>query len=122
MKERPEELVRVDPTGAAHPVGRVASKEMRQRQGAFRLLCSPSDVVVLRKARDSTADAPPPGLWVAGELSKPGGLWDLVAMLAQGNWDGLLVVDDGDSRREIFFERGSVIGANSTADRERLGE
>ncbi|MBW2526660.1 MAG: DUF4388 domain-containing protein [Deltaproteobacteria bacterium] len=123
MKERAEELVRVDPTGAAHPVGRVASKELRQRQGAFRLLCSPPDVVVLRKARDSTPDAPaPPGLWVAGELSKPGGLWDLVAMLAQGNWDGELVVDDGDSRREIFFERGSVIAANSTAERERLGE
>lgn len=87
------------------------------------MLCSPPDVVVLRKARDGSKHATaPPGLWVAGELAKPGGLWDLVAMLAQGNWDGELVVDDGDSRREIFFERGAVIGANSTAERERLGE
>lgn len=123
MNGRPEELVRIDPTGAAHPVGRVASKEMRQRQGAFRLLCSPPDVIVLRKAREGSPDeGTRPGLWVSGELAKPGALWDLVAMLAQGNWDGELVVDDGESRREVFFERGSVIGANSNAERERLGE
>lgn len=124
MRERGDELVRVDPTGAAHPVGKHASREMRQRQGPFRLLCAPAHVVVLRRADEQdrlpSSEAAP--FWVAGEITKPGALWDLVAMLGQSNWEGELVVEDGEGRREIFFERGSVIGANSSADRERVGE
>lgn len=122
MKERPDELVRVDSTGAAHPVGRVASKELRRQQGAFRLLCSPTDVVVLRRADGETLNRVPLSFWLAGQITKPGALWDLAAMLAHGNWEGMLVVDDRESRREVFFERGSIIGANSTAERERVGE
>jgi len=131
MKDRADQLVRIDPTGAAHPVGRMASRELRQRQGAFRLMSSPPYVVVLRRADDgASASASAPGagpkgrhaFWLAGEIARPGALWDLVGTIGQGNWTGELVVQDPDSRREIFFERGNVIGANSNAERERLGQ
>ena len=125
MRERADQLVRIDPTGAAHPIGRQASKEMRLRQGAFRLMSSPPHAVVLRRSEDGPARPTAPDkqeFWLAGEICKPGALWDLVAMIGQGNWTGALVVQDGESRRELFFERGYVIGANSTAERERLGE
>jgi hypothetical protein len=126
MRDRADLLVRIDPTGAAHPVGRLASKEMRQRQGALRVLSAPPHALVLRRTED--AGPPPPNgrekqeFWLAGEICKPGALWDLVGMIGHGNWSGELVVQDAESRRELFFERGNVIGANSTADKERLGE
>ena len=42
------DLVRVDGTGTAHPVGKTASQRMRARQGAFRLMPSPAHLVVMR--------------------------------------------------------------------------
>ena len=125
MRERGDQLVRIDPTGAAHPVGRLASKEMRQRQGAFRLMVSPPHAVVLRRTDEAgppTAEGGKHEFWRGGEICKPGALWELVGMIGHGNWSGELVVQDTDSRRELFFERGNVIAANSTAEKERLGE
>ena len=119
MNERLDELVRVDATGTAHPVGRSASRELRSRQGAMRLLSSPEHVVVLRSTVDDLLDGRP--FWMTGELTQPGALWDLIGMFGQGNWTGELVVVD-DSRRRVFFDQGSVVGANSSAERERLGE
>lgn len=69
-----------------------------------------------------SADDEGEGHWLSGEISKPGALWDLIGMVGQGNWSGQLVVQDTDSKRSIFFERGAVIGAYSNAERERLGE
>ncbi|MBI4951020.1 MAG: DUF4388 domain-containing protein [Myxococcales bacterium] len=121
--DRRDELVRVDVTGTAHPVGRVASREMRSRQGAYRLLPAPPHVVVMRFAGRDGGDAEQAlPFWIAGEISKPGALWDLVGMVGQGNWTGELVVVDGQATRSVFFERGHVVGAHSTADKERLGE
>ena len=62
------------------------------------------------------------GFWLAGQITKPGALWDLIGLVGQGNWDGELVVVDEEHQRSIFFERGTVVGAQSSADRERIGE
>ena len=123
MADRREQLVRVDVTGTAHPVGRLASREMRGRQGSFRLLPSPQHVVLMRLAgRDGQETDPTVPFWIAGEICRPGALWDLVGMMGQGNWTGELVVVDAGTTRSVFFERSHVVGAHSTADRERLGE
>ncbi len=120
MVERRNAQVRIDATGAAHPVGREASRAMRQRQGGMKLLPSPDQAVLMRATGldDRDEDAP---FWLTGEIVKPGVLWDLIGMAANGNWTGELVVID-DDHRSIFFENGTVIGASSTAERERLGE
>ncbi len=116
MGDRLDELVRIDATGSVHPVGRTASREMRRRAGDAEMVPSPGHALVLRSGpRDAT--------WLAGEIGRAGVIWDLIGMLGQGStWTGELVVTDGEGReRSIFFESGNVIGANSTADRERLG-
>ena len=48
MKQPREELVRIDTRGEAHPIGRIASERMRQREGAFRMLPAPDHVVLMR--------------------------------------------------------------------------
>lgn len=123
MVERRNALVRIDATGAAHPVGREASRALRQRQGGMRLLPSPEQAVLMRATGigEAADDADVP-FWLTGEIVKPGVLWDLIGMASSGNWTGELVVIDDDNHRSIFFEHGAVIGASSTADRERLGE
>ena len=40
--------MRIDETGALHPVGKVASQRMRARKGAFRLMPAPEHVIFLR--------------------------------------------------------------------------
>ena len=119
MDEHQEELVRIDATGTAHPVGRTASREMRQRKGALRLLPSPPQTLVMRVTEPATdGDL----FWLSGEISKPGVIWDLIGVAGQGKWDGELAVHDPSCRRSLFFERGALVGASSGAERERLGE
>jgi len=119
MDQRDSALVRIDDTGAAHPVGRQASRVMRERSGPMRVLASPPHALILR-AEDSSPAAH--SFWMSGEITKPGVLWDLIGMAAQGNWTGELVVTNESSKRSVFFERGAVVAAYSSAERERLGE
>jgi hypothetical protein len=118
MVERRNALVRIDATGAAHPVGRDASRTMRQLQGSLRLLPSPGHAVMLRAGGD---DGEPP-FWLSGEINKPGVLWDIIGMAAHGKWTGELCVIDDSDHRSVFFESGVVVGGSSSAERERLGE
>src|SRR5437763_1441256 len=116
MADREEDLVQIDTTGTVHPVGRIAQRELRKRPGDFAVLHSPAQVMVLRRAGEHAT-------WLAGEIARPGAIWDMIGTLGQGGWTGELVVVDSEyQERGIFFEGGSVIGANSTARRERLGE
>lgn len=116
MADDDKALVRIDATGAAHPVGREASRHMRQRQGMLRLLRGPAHAVIMRQAESD------PRAWLAGEVSRPGMLWDLIGIAGQGNWTGQLVVGTDECERSVFFERGTIVAASSTAERERLGE
>src|SRR5690606_33632430 len=115
MGDRHKSLVRVDATGAVHPLGRDASRQMRQRQGTMELLPSPSHALVMRRPEEDGR------FWLSGEVQRAGVLWDLIGMAGHGNWTGELVVADED-RRSIFFERGVLVAGSSTAERERLGE
>lgn len=75
----------------------------------------------MRSAKIGSEDEESP-FWLTGEIVKPGVLWDLIGMASTGSWTGELVVIDEDHHRSIFFDQGAVVGAASTADRERLGE
>ena len=120
MAERDSALVRIDGTGAAHPVGRDASKAMRSREGSMVLLPSPPHALIMRtESADGDLEN---RFWMSGEITKPGVLWDLIGIAAQGNWTGELVVIEPEQKRSVFFERGAVVAAYSTAERERLGE
>ena len=124
MEDERLELVRIDSTGTAHPVGRTASQRLRARQGAFRLMPAPSHLVVMRfVGEDGRRDAEDgPIFRLSGEITTPGALCDIVSLVGQAGWGGELVVLDGTTSRSIFFEHGHVICGQSTMEGERLGE
>ncbi|HVY45258.1 MAG TPA: DUF4388 domain-containing protein [Minicystis sp.] len=124
MDDERLELVRVDATGAAHPVGKTASQRLRARQGAFRLMPAPSHLIVMRYVGEDGKrdDEDGPVFRLAGEITAPGALCDIVALVGHAGWKGELVVFDGATARSIFFDHGNVIGAQSSVEGERLGE
>ncbi|HSN97614.1 MAG TPA: DUF4388 domain-containing protein [Candidatus Nanopelagicales bacterium] len=124
MSAERQDLVRVDATGAAHPVGKTASRAMRARQGAFRLLPAPGHVVLMRLVgEDGQRDEEDgPVFRLAGEISKPGALCDIVSLIGHACWDGELLVLGGAGSRSLFFEAGAVVGARSSVEIDRIGE
>jgi hypothetical protein len=123
VKEARSELVRIDPSGVAHPIGSVASQRMRSRTGAFRLLPAPEHVVFMRyTGEDGRRDAEDGAIVrLAGEITTPGAMCDIFALLGQTGWRGELSVLDGAQVRSVFFEQGNVVGAQTHVEEERIG-
>lgn len=117
MSDR-DDLLRVDVTGTVHPVGRAASQELRARAGEWHLAPSTASVLMMRRP-DRPGNAV---LRVAGEVRTPGALCDIVALIAQSNWQGELVSIEEKRMRSLFFDNGNVIGAHTNVPEERLGE
>lgn len=124
MEDDRLELVRIDATGTAHPVGKTASQRLRARQGSFRLMPAPAHLVVMRYVGEDGRRDPEDGpvFRLAGEITSPGAIYDVVALIGQAGWKGELVVLDGATSRSIFFERSQLIAAQSSVEGERLGE
>ena len=116
MSDR-DDLLRVDGTGTIHPVGRAASQYLRPRVGEWRLIQSPRELIIARSMDGGDAV-----MKLAGEISAPGALSDIVSLAAQSQWRGELVVLADGGSRSFFFEGGIVIGASTTVPEERLGE
>lgn len=118
------ELVRIDSRGAVHPIGTTASQRMRSRPGAYRVLPSPNHVVFLRYTGEDGLRDQEDGAVVrlAGEVTRPGGLCDIIGLLGQAAWRGELLVMDSSATRRVFFDRGSIVGVQTSAANERLGQ
>lgn len=123
MKEPRSELVRIDAGGVAHPIGNVASQRMRARAGAFRFLPAPDHVVFMRyTGEDGRRDAEDGAIVrIAGEITAPGTLTDIFALLGQTGWRGELTVLSDDAIRSVFFEHGHVVGTQTNVEAERIG-
>ncbi len=123
MRDGKAELVRIDPRGEAHPIGAVASQRLRARVGAYRMLPAPDHVVFMRfTGEDGRRDAEDGAIVrLAGEITAPGVLCDVLALLGQTGWRGELTVLDGDEVRSVFFEQGNVVGAITNVEQERIG-
>jgi uncharacterized protein DUF4388 len=123
MRDGKAELVRIDSRGEAHPIGTIASQRLRARAGAYRMLPAPAHVVFMRyTGEDGRRDAEDGAIVrLAGEVTAPGALCDILALLGQTGWRGELVVLDGDDARSVFFDQGNVVGASTNVESERLG-
>jgi Domain of unknown function (DUF4388) len=123
MRDGKSELVRIDSRGEAHPIGAIASQRLRARAGAYRMLPAPGHVVFMRyTGEDGRRDAEDgPIVRLAGEVTAPGTLCDVLALLGQTGWRGELVVLDADDARSVFFDQGNVVGALTNVEGERLG-
>jgi hypothetical protein len=123
MKDTRAELVRIDSRGTAHPIGVVASQRLRAREGTYRLLPAPGHVVFMRFTGEDGRRDQSDGAVVrlAGEITVPGVVTDVIALLGQTGWRGELVVADNEHVRSIFFEQANVVGVQTTAPDERLG-
>jgi hypothetical protein len=117
MSDDRDDLLRVDGTGTVHPVGRGASQLLRLRAGEWRLVRSPKDLIIARSV--SAGDAV---LKLAGEIRSPGALSDIVALAAQSQWRGELVLLAEVGTRAFYFEGGIILHASTTVPEERLGE
>ncbi|HWA74927.1 MAG TPA: DUF4388 domain-containing protein [Polyangiaceae bacterium] len=123
MRDPRAELVRIDSHGQAHAIGSVASQRLRAREGTYRLLPTPRHVVFMRyTGEDGQRDASDGAVVrLAGEITAPGALCDVFALLAQTGWRGELAVLDDDHVRSIFFDQGNVVGAVTNVEHERIG-
>jgi hypothetical protein len=123
MRDPRAELVRIDSHGQAHAIGSVASQRLRSREGAYRLLPTPRHIVFMRyTGEDGQRDASDGAIVrLAGEITAPAAVCDIVALLAQTGWRGELCVLDDDHVRSIFFDRGNIVGAATNVELERIG-
>ncbi len=112
-----DDLLRVDSTGAVHPVGRGASQQLRPKAGEWRLIASPKELILARSTTGGDAV-----LKLAGEIRTPGALCDIVALASQSGWRGELIVLAEAGNRSFYFEGGIIIAASTTVPEERLGE
>jgi hypothetical protein len=115
--EKPGADLRIDGTGTVHPIGGSASQALRSRAGEWRLVASPPELVLATRA-----GGPQRVLRFAGQIRAPGGLCDVVSLIAQASLDGELAVLEEETARTIFFEDGCVVGATTNVAGERLGE
>ena len=123
MKHAQDEMVWIDHAGVAHPLGEVATTRMKQREGAYRMLPTPGHLVFLRyTGADGRRDLEDgPIVRMAGEITAPGAMTEVVAILGQAGLRGELVVMDGDISRSAFFEHGNIVGVQSNAEDEKIG-
>ncbi len=123
MQDARDELIRIDKSGQAHPIGTVASQWMRAREGTYRLLPAPNHVVFMRyTGEDGKRDIEDGALVrLAGEITTPGMMCDVLALVGQAAWRGELCVMERHTRRSIYFDQGNVVGVQTSEDSERLG-
>lgn len=124
MRKPQDDLVFIDERGVAQPHGERAGTQMRARAGAYRLMPTPNHVVFMRfTGQDGRRDEEDGAVVkLAGEITQPGTMCDVIALIAQANWRGELTVRDGENNRSIFIDSGNAVCAASDVDEERFGK
>ncbi len=111
----PKDLVVIE-DGAVRVAGGDAERRLRDRAGRYHLLVDLPGFVVFRKEED-TSNIPMAGQ-VIGRMS----MIEIVNIIAQAGWQGLLEVFGEGHHRALMFEHGALRFARSDAPEDLLGE
>jgi hypothetical protein len=87
------------------------------------MLPAPRHVIFMRyTGEDGRRDADDGAIVrLAGEITAPGAMCDVLAMVGQTGFRGELQVLDATAMRSVFFDGGSVVGVQTSVEAERLG-
>ena len=111
-----ERRARVHATGNIEPLEPDARRELCAREGVYRILPAPRGVILMRSVEPNGG-----AIRLAGEIGAPGAVCDVFMMLSQVGWRGQLVLSETGATRTLFFDKGNVLGAQTSVEDERLG-
>ncbi len=101
------------------PAGRQALAE--KGSGRFTLVRTAPDLLCLVRSPTQGGQLQPPRAVLVGDVSAfP--LADLIALLAQSRWSGVLRTQTPSGERSVFFKDGEVRGGTSDDPLDRIGE
>jgi hypothetical protein len=111
------DLAQVHTTGTIEPLESQSTQDLSAREGVYRVLPAPPGVILMRGVEPDGVGP----IRLAGEISAPGAVCDIFVMLSQVGWRGRLVLTERGLTRTLFFDKGNVLGAQTSVDQERLG-
>ncbi len=111
------DLAQVHTSGVVEPLEPGSTRDLSSREGTYRVLPAPRGVILMRGVEP---DAVGP-IRLAGEIGAPGAVCDVFVMLSQTGWRGQLVLTQVGATRSLFFDKGNVLGAQTSVEEERLG-
>jgi hypothetical protein len=97
MSDARDDIVRIDASGVAQPVGETARVRMQGREGSFHVMPSPPHLVFLRQEAATAIDSR--AVLLSGEVRAPGVLCDVASFVGQTARKGELVVLDPAARQ-----------------------
>ncbi|MFK7990233.1 MAG: DUF4388 domain-containing protein [Sandaracinaceae bacterium] len=116
----PSDLVVIDQDGSVRVAGRAAERRLRDRAGRYRLVVDTPGMVVLR--HEETVGDEVTRIAMAGELLTRTSVLEIVNIVANANWRGVLHVFDGECHRVLAVDQGAIKYALSDHPDDRLGQ
>jgi hypothetical protein len=103
---------------------RAARRRLKAVSGRYRLLPSPSGLLIWERTDGpyTPSGARAPAVALAGEITGPGSLVDVLNFIHFNQWDGGLWIASQSVRKALFFEKGQLLSAQSSLLEDRLGQ
>ncbi|MEO6950482.1 MAG: DUF4388 domain-containing protein [Polyangia bacterium] len=115
------DLVRIHPDGQIE-VGGDTARRLAANAGDYRMLPTSGSLVLLQRLPDEVAATRPQGrALLAGEISRLGGLADIIQFISGNGWSGHLDIMSGQIRKALYVRRGDIQSAASNVAEDRLG-
>jgi hypothetical protein len=112
--------ITIDDHGSVRADGREAEGFLEEHAGTWTVSSAGPDLLVLEK---SNGPAGEPGRAVlAGTIAREGHLIDIIGFVSSSQWSGTLTATCEGTRRELYFDKGSLRMATSNDRSDRLGE
>jgi len=91
----------------------------KQHHGAWRIAASGGDMIVLERESAGTGRE---RAILAGNIIREGHLIDIIGFVSNSHLSGTLTASSGETRRSLYFDKGSLRMATSNEKSDRLGE